>query len=287
MKWLLGWSYAIGKTMGYLVAYMRPRLRKRAVEHVRRYLMHTTGSVDEKKANALALEALSNAGVSICDALLLWWLPYHKTSEWVDETGWIQVLILQHIHPERGTLFLTPHLGCFEMAGLWIGHEQVITSMYRPPRQKWLDTLMRKGREVGNVRLVPADLKGVRALLKALKKGESVGMLPDQVPRQGEGIWAPFFGHPAYTMTLLSRLRQQTQAHCVIVVAERLPWTEGIHLHFQVLSVNEEKENKSMVIEEDVKHLNAVIESAIQCYPSQYMWGYNRYKVPAGVSAPL
>jgi KDO2-lipid IV(A) lauroyltransferase len=87
-------------------------------------------------------------------------------------------------------------------------------------------------------------------------------------------------------MTLLSRLRQQTQAHCVMVVAERLPWTKGIHLHFQVLAVNEEK-NKSMPIEDDVKHLNAVIESAIQCYPSQYVWGYNRYKVPAGVSAPL
>jgi Kdo2-lipid IVA lauroyltransferase/acyltransferase len=272
---LLGVSYLLGKCVGYGVAIFRTALRQRAVNHVRQYLWHA--SLDQPKQHPLrlAMQALSNAGVSVCDTLLLWALPYRWTQRWVTVSGWDRVLALQASTPNMGTLFLTPHLGCFEMAGLWIGHQQPITSMYRPPRQPWLDRWMRSGRQAGRVSLVPADLKGVRAFLKALKKGESVGMLPDQVPRHGEGVWVPFFGRPAYTMTLLARLQQQTQAHCVWVVAERRPWMSGIHLHFHVMP---SMDAKALTTEQAVTQMNQTLEGLIRRYPEQYMWGYNRYK---------
>ena len=112
-----------------------------------------------------------------------------------------------------------------------------ITIMYRPPKLKWLEPLMLAGRQRWHAKLVPANLRGVRLLYKALKNGEAVGLLPDQTPGVGEGVWAGFFGRPAYTMPLVSRL-------------------------------------------------NRAIESLVRHCPAQYLWGYNRYKVPAGVQGP-
>ncbi len=112
----------------------------------------------------------------------------------------------------RGVIFLTPHLGCFEIIAQAIAQRIPLVALYRPPRKAALKPLIEDARTRPNLTLAPANLSGVRTLLKTLKKGAAIGLLPDQVPQQGEGVWANFFGKPAYTMTLPAKLQQMTEA---------------------------------------------------------------------------
>jgi len=126
---------------------------------------------------------------------------------------------------------------------------------------------------------VPADLRGVRAMLKALRRGEAIGVLPDQVPGVGDGEWVEFFGRPAYTMTLVGRISEQTGAPVLLCCAERVPRGRGYRFIAEPLLAARPPESP-------VRALNRSLEQLIRRYPGQYLWGYNRYKVPAGVQAP-
>ena len=176
----------------------------------------------------------------------------------------------------RGVLLLVPHLGSFEMIGFYTGQRMPLTALYRPPRLRWLEPLMVAGRGRGHGAVAPANLRGVRLLYKALKRGEIVGLLPDQAPQLGEGVWTDFFGRPAYTMTLVRRLQKQTGAEIVFAYGERLPTGRGFVLHFERFKEGELTEAA----------MNRTVENLIRRLPAQYLWSYNRHKVPKGVEPP-
>ena len=137
--------------------------------------------------------------------------------------------LLQARASGRGIVFLTPHLGGFEMSGQavalrWGAAHGPITVLYRPARQPWLARVMETARNRPGMQAVPTTLAGVRQMIKALRRGEAVGLLPDQVPPEGQGLWTPFFGRDAYTMTLAVRLAQQTGAKVLLARCERLSW---------------------------------------------------------------
>ena len=180
----------------------------------------------------------------------------------------------------KGIVFLTPHLGCFEITAQYYAAHAPITVLYRPPKRKFLQTLIETGRQRENVHLAPADVSGVRALIKALKRGEAVGLLPDQAPKTGEGVWLDFFGKPAYTMTLAARLTE-TGAATIFAWAERLPQGRGYHLHLRAPL----RELTGLTVDR-AKQVNFEIESLIRECPTQYLWGYNRYKRPGGAAPP-
>ncbi|MDE2120640.1 MAG: lysophospholipid acyltransferase family protein, partial [Betaproteobacteria bacterium] len=189
--------------------------------------------------------------------------------------------VVEHACGEgRGVLYLTPHLGCFEVsaqvAALW----GPITVLYRPPHKSWLAALA-AARLRPNLRTAPATAAGMRPLLRALRNGEAVGLLPDQAPSAGEGVWALFFGRPAYTMTLPARLAQLTGACIVLAFAERLPRGRGYRLHLRPL-----RRPLPDDAQQAAASINAEIEELVRSCPRQYLWGYNRYKVPAGAPRP-
>lgn len=180
----------------------------------------------------------------------------------------------------RGAILAIPHLGAWEMVGLYCSLRHRMTSLYRPPRLRGLDAMMTAARERFGAALVPADAAGVRALLKALRRGELLAILPDQEPRFGNGIFSPFFGRPAYTMTLLARLAQQTGAPVFIAYAERLAAGAGFRLHFLPLAPA-----AGASVEEITATVNASIEACVRGVPQQYQWSYKRFKTrPAGES---
>jgi KDO2-lipid IV(A) lauroyltransferase len=154
-----------------------------------------------------------------------------------------------------------------------------ITVLYRQPHVKALDRLILSGRGRGREKLAPATLKGVRALIKALKDGEAVGILPDQVPGNGEGVWVDFFGRPAYTMTLIGRLCQITQPAVFVAIARRLPGSAGFEIDVRRIEGD-------LSGEAGARRINAAIEDAVRRCPEQYLWAYNRYKHPAGAPLP-
>jgi Kdo2-lipid IVA lauroyltransferase/acyltransferase len=176
----------------------------------------------------------------------------------------------------RGIVFLTPHLGCFEAtAQAYAARYGPITVLYRPARKAWLRPLVAQARRRRNLATAPTTLGGVKQLLKALQTGQAVGLLPDQVPPQGLGAWAPFFGRPAYTMTLPVRLARQTGAAVLLAWGERLRWGRGYRIHLR-----EWDGEVPDTAEQAAAQVNARMEALVRECPGQYLWGYARYKQP-------
>lgn len=181
----------------------------------------------------------------------------------------------------RGIVFLTPHLGCFEVTAQgYAAQFGRITVLYRPARKPWLRDLVDSARGRANLATAPTTLAGVRQMLKALKGGEAVGLLPDQVPPEGLGLWAPFFGRDAYTMTLSTRLAQQTGAVILLAWGERLRWGRGYCVHFRPWPVAVAEDPAAAAAQ-----VNAQMEAMIRECPGQYLWGYARYKDPRRADA--
>lgn len=186
----------------------------------------------------------------------------------------------------RGVIFLTPHLGCFEisaqaLAARYAPRHGPLTVLYRPARQAWLAQWMLAARNRPGLATAPTSLAGVRQMIRALRKGQAVGLLPDQVPPDGMGVWSPFFDRPAYTMTLSARLAQQTDATVLLLWGERLSRGRGFRLHFRELH-----EPLSPDLDTAVAQINREMERLIRECPSQYLWGYARYKHPRGSPSP-
>lgn len=179
-----------------------------------------------------------------------------------------------------GALFLTPHLGCFEVtaqayAWRYGQSNKAMTVLFRPPRQRWLRALVRAARERPGLHTAPTTLAGVKQVIKALKNGESLGLLPDQVPPLGMGLWLPFFGRDAYTMTLAVRLAQQTGAMVLLAWGERFSWGRGYRVHVEPLLGTLPADHAQAGTA-----INHAMETLILRCPQQYMWGYARYKQP-------
>ena len=180
----------------------------------------------------------------------------------------------------KGIVFLTPHLGCFEISPQGLARRYgaaygPLTGLYRPARQAWLAQVTAASRARPGLQMVPTNLAGVRQMLRALRQGQAVGLLPDQVPPDGLGQWAPFFGRPAYTMTLAARLVQQTGATVLLAWGERLSWGRGYRLHFRTLG-----HALSPHLDTAVIKINQAMEQLILECPQQYLWAYARYKQP-------
>ncbi len=262
-------SHALGAAVGWAVFACSPAYRRRFIDNAR----------DAGYALRDVAAAVGHAGRMVAEMPRLWLQdglpPVRMVNAECVERAWTR---------GRGILFLTPHLGCFELsvqaaAERWGAQHGPITILYRPARQPWLAEIMRTARNRPGISAVPTTLQGVRQMIKALRRGEAVGLLPDQVPPQGLGVWSPFFGREAYTMTLAARLAQQTGAAVVLARCERLPRGQGYVLHLEDLPVTLAPELDAAVLQ-----INQAMERVIRQCPQQYLWGYARYKHPRGMA---
>jgi KDO2-lipid IV(A) lauroyltransferase len=223
--------------------------------------------------------AIAEAGKCVVEAPAIWLRPLERVADLVVEVEGLQ-LLEDAAKSGRGVIVVTPHIGCWEIVGQYVASHVPLTAMYRPPKIRSLEPLLRLGRSRGAaMKSVPADLSGVRAMLKALRCGEAIGMLPDQVPGSGDGEWVEFFGRPAYTMTLVGRMAEQTGAPVLLCQAVRLARGRGYRFIAEPLLATRPPESP-------VRTLNRSLEDLIRRCPEQYLWSYNRYKVPAGVRPP-
>jgi len=218
--------------------------------------------------------AIGQAGAMSAELPRLW-LGAPVPVQWADDAAATRAYA-----SGQGVLFLTPHLGCFEITAQALAQRfspahGPLTVLYRPSRQAALAELMRTARERPGLQAVPTTLAGVRQMIKALRAGQAVGLLPDQVPPEGMGLWAPFFGRPAYTMTLAAKLVHQTGAQVVLIWGERLSWGRGYRLHTQALGHPLADDLDTAVVQ-----INQAMERLVLACPQQYLWGYARYKYP-------
>jgi KDO2-lipid IV(A) lauroyltransferase len=218
--------------------------------------------------------AVAESGKSLSELPFVWGAPLEKVRASIQVENWD--IVQQALDAGRGIIFLTPHLGCFEASIQVLGPRMPMTVMYRPPREASHKPLFEEGRRRAEVKPSPTSLSGIRAMAKALKKGEAVGLLPDHVPRLGDGVWADFFGKPAYTITLTSKLQQLGDAQLVLLFGERLSWGRGYRVHFLPF-----EEDLGATPEAQARAVNAAMEKMIAMRPAQYFWSYDRYRQPA------
>lgn len=258
--------HGLGAALGWVVYLTSPSHRRRMRENMARagFSQHLSAAIAE-------------SGKSIVELPFIWCAPAARVARHATQDNW--ALVQSALDSGRGIVFLTPHLGCFEIVAQQIALHTPLTVMYRPPRKAALKPLIEGARARANLMLAPANLSGVRILARCLKKGQPIGLLPDQVPSTGEGVWADFFGHSAYTMTLPAKLAHMGNAHVIITYAERLPNGKGFRVHFFPF-----ENTLDGTPAEQARVINAAMEQLIARNPAQYFWSYNRYKVPHGAA---
>ena len=265
----LSLMHLFGIVMGWVLYALSPRFR---------HFHRTNLCQAEYRSGALRRKAIGETGKGALELPAVWLLPQQRSAALVREiTGWEH--IERAMSEKRGLIMLTPHLGCWEVSAQYFSLHYPITVLYSAPKSQVFDALMRAGRDRASMKSVPADMAGVRALYRALQRGEAIGILPDQVPGSGEGVWTEFFGRAAYTMTLAMRMAHARQAPVLMAYAERLPRGAGYRMHVEPLAAATPGESPE-------RNMNRALEGAIRGCPEQYLWAYNRYKVPAGVEAP-
>lgn len=263
-SWLPLWLlHGLGWVLGWLVLALSATYRRRFVANFRQ----------AGYGWAQCRGAVGQAGELVAELPRLWF-GRPVAIEW-DGVQHIEQALAQG----RGIVFLTPHLGSFEVTAqayaARFGQMQPMTVLFRPSRQPRLRALVASARNRPGLHTAPTTLAGVKQLIKALRQGQSVGLLPDQVPPQGLGVWAPFFGREAYTMTLSARLAQQTGAVVLVAWGERRSWGRGYRIHVRPLEVALPPDAPAAAAA-----INRAMEQVIAACPGQYLWGYARYKQP-------
>ena len=254
--------HKLGATLGWLIYFYSPKSAKIMKENIR----NSSLANSDQAFKHILHENIAETGKSILESLGIWQKKETELLAMIKQVhGW--PLIKDALQQGKGLIFLTPHLGCFEITSIYYGSKHPITVLYRAPKMSWLNPLIQAGRTRTGVSLAEANASGVRKLMQALKRGEAIGILPDQIPAAGEGEWADFFGKPAYTMTLASKLAEKTGATVIMAYGKRLANGAGFEIHLQKI---ESIATPAL--------LNKAIEQQIAQKPSQYLWRYNRYK---------
>lgn len=253
--------HSLGNVLGHVLFHIARKAKSRTIENI------TQSGLFPNQTTQAVRQSFIEMGKAILETPYIWNCNSQQIGNLMQQVhGWDTVE--SGINRNKGIIFLTPHMGSFEITSLYYARYHPITVLYRPPKKKWLMPFINIGRTRHNITLAEANASGVRKLLQALKKGEAIGILPDQIPATGEGTWADFFGKPAYTMTLASKLAEKTGAAVIMAFGERLDKGRGYTLH-----LNQVDSIATPLL------LNQAIEMQIKQCPSQYYWNYHRYKV--------
>ncbi|MCK9506422.1 MAG: lysophospholipid acyltransferase family protein [Porticoccaceae bacterium] len=267
ISWLpLGLARILGVVIGQCAWLLKTRSTKTAVANLKACFPH----LSDKDRNVLAAKSMRHWGRTICEIPVVW-RRGSASLKWVKEVQGRERLE-QAMANGNGVIIVSPHLGNWEMIGYWAGTVGSLTTLYQPPRRYDLDELIRHVRSKTGATLVPTNARGVASLLKTLKRGDIIGVLPDMEPDWNSGVFAPFFGVPALTMTLIHNLVQRSGAAVFLGFAQRIG--DG----FRIVLIEPGAAINSDAPETSVAELNKTIETLVSMSPEQYQWEYKRFK---------
>lgn len=254
--------HALGAGLGWL-GLLHGKYRRRLLKN-----MTTAGQNEAASLGRVAMEL----GKGMAELPLIWLAPLQRVDALVREVrGW------EHLQAAnargKGVLLLAPHLGCWEICGMYLAQRTPTTALYTPPPQDWVHAMMRQGRERSGIKTVPPDNAGVRALLTRLRAGDTAFILPDQVASKGEGQWLRFLDAPAYMPSLPYRLLQRTGATPLIVFAKRLSWGRGYRLYIEPVDTSAQADALELA-----RTVAQALSRVIRQHPEQYLWSYSLYQ---------
>ncbi len=277
-SWLpLPVAHGIGAALGSVVALLPGRPQEVARVNIKLCFPE----LDARARRRLYRASFRELGKQLMETGIIWYAGEPRLQRLVENPEALDTLA--HRWPQgTGLLMAGPHLGNWELAGLFINSRFRMHSLYRPPRARDLEPLLVEARERTGARSFPATASGIRQLYRMLRDGELVGVLPDQTPRDS-GEFAPFFGTPARTMGLLSQMAHKTGAPVLFSFMERLPRGRGFRMH--VVPAPDGIDSDDPVVAATA--VNAGVEACVRLAPAQYQWTYRRFRpAPPGQPNP-
>ncbi len=261
----------IGSVIGYLFSPF-PNYNRNAI---RANLSVAYPNLTANELTKLSNETLKENAKSFTELGAIWEWDVDKQLPMIKKV-YGQELLDAAYSKGNGVIMLSPHFGNWEILGFFLSIKDPLTVLYQPPEIKSIENYLTKVRSRVGSNPVPTDISGVKSMFKVLKQNKMVAILPDQDPGKSGGIHAPFFGHPARTMTLVSKLANKTKAEVLYIVGERLEKGKGFAVH--ILPADDDIASKDELIAATA--LNRGVERCVSINPSQYLWSYKRYRHP-------
>lgn len=270
ISWL---PFSVGQQFGAGIGALMWQLPTRTRRVVERNLVVCFPELGPLEREGLAKESMRHAGMLIAEMAMAWFWPSERIQKKILRVQGNQY-IDEAVASGRGVIVAVPHVGNWEVLNFYLNNAYPGVAMYRPAKLKALDEVIRKGREKDGLRTFPTNALGVKSMFKALKKGQVAYIFPDQEPKPEGGVFVPFFGESALTMSLVSRLVQKTGAQVVMAYAKRLPSHQG----FEVIIKQAVDGVDCLPLEASCSALNASVEMCVKDAPEQYQWAYKRFK---------
>jgi KDO2-lipid IV(A) lauroyltransferase len=274
----LRFSLAVGAALGSLLY----RIPNRNLRLARRNIELCFPELEPARQELLVRDSLRSMAQTFLELGWFWYQKPERIYGLIRKIHGLDVFE-QACEAGQGVLLAAPHLGCWELMGQYLPTRIETVILYKRPRDRGVEQVIVQGRERTGVKLIPADGKGVRQLFQAIRKGQLVGILPDQQPKAGQGQFAPFFGIEALTMVLLSKLAQKTDCKVLFGWAERLPGGAGYDFHFSAVATQISDPDLRV----SVTALNQGVEQCVRQCPAQYQWGYKRFGIRPDGESPL
>jgi len=259
----------IGRGLGRLAWWTHADARRVTETNIRLCLPELTSAEQQQ----LARQSLSHTGMTTLEIPLMWEWPVEKCLALIRETEGLE-LVDEAVASGRGLVLLAPHLGSWELTGLFFSSRYRMAALYSPPHLRELEDYMIRVRGRMGSELVRGDRRGLMRLMGILREGGVAGILPDQSPATPNNAYAPFFGIEVRTMTLVNKLLRKTGAGALMVYAERLPGARGFRL--VVTRPEPGLEDADPVVAATA--LNLSVEALVRRAPQQYQWEYKRLR---------
>lgn len=270
----LGFNRWLGKVIGTI--YWHSSKRVRHVSSVNLELCFPDQSAEWREQTAKS--GVINMAMTLLESPVLWKMPRERLLSLCENIDAFDEASKDQDRNE-GILLATPHLGCWEYAGLIYASLRPVTYLYRPPKLKAIDEFIQRGRMSTGSTLATTDALGVKKLVATLRQGGAIGLLPDQEANAGSGVFTPYFATQAYTMTLMPKMAQRRNSPAYLYFMERTLSKPDYRLH--ALKLADEIYSKDMTVA--CTAVNSAIEQLIRIRPEQYNWAYKRFNETPGI----
>ena len=270
----LSWLHALGSAIGIL----SDKFSKRTSTRLRSNLLRTNMCNSQSCENMARLCAKEWGKTIVETACISWQWSRNKVAGLITHADGLD-LVQNELNNGKAIIFLTPHIGNFEIALKYTAtqlEKHQFTVLYKPSKDKNIETMMKNGRGESNIKPVPTNRHGVMALIKALRRGEIVGILPDNVASMGDGVWVDFFGVPVYAMTLAAKLT--TMENSATFLVNSIRHDNGFSVQYIPFTP------QSSDVTEIIQNMYRQFEKMILMAPSQYYWSYDRFRTPKHAS---
>lgn len=262
-------SYAIG----LLIAKLGRASNSKITRVIRRNIELCFPDLEASQAEKLLFDTQRQNAYMTKEFATAWLAPRAKIERHFTAAEGASLLD-ELVADKQPVILAVPHIGNWEYLWQWLQFNYPIIGMYQPAKFDKVDKLVLDARQRFGGRVFPTDAKGIMGLLRSLKQGKVMMILPDQAPREGAGIYSPFYGHPAYTMTLLHKFVSKTKAKLLFASCLRQANGRDFKIHIEQPNFDYD----STKVEDFNVAMNQQIEQIIDRTPAQYQWTYKRFK---------